>query len=82
MLVDDVECTELTIESILGTALLEFFDAVVIENVTDLSSQKTTTRMKSVSSPEKETQGDEQLTELKGDHARWCQGFASELLYS
>lgn len=33
LLVDDVECTELTIESILGTALLELFDAVVVENV-------------------------------------------------
>jgi len=34
VLVDDVEHTELTIESILGTALLEVFDAVVVENVT------------------------------------------------
>lgn len=33
LLVDDVEHTELTIESILGTALLEVFDAVVVENV-------------------------------------------------
>ena len=33
LLVDDVEPTELTIESILGTALLEVFDAVVVENV-------------------------------------------------
>ncbi len=32
--VDDVEHTELTIESILGTALLEVFDAVLVENVT------------------------------------------------
>jgi len=44
VLVDDVECTELTIESIVGTALLEVSDAVVIENVTDPSQ-----RMKSVS---------------------------------
>jgi len=29
-----VEHTELTIESILGTALLEVFDAVLVENVT------------------------------------------------
>ena len=34
LLVDDVEYTELTIESILGTALLEVFDAVLVENVT------------------------------------------------
>jgi len=34
LLVDDVEHTELTIESILGTALLEVFDAVLVENVT------------------------------------------------
>jgi len=33
VLVDDVEHTELIIESILGTALLELFDAVVVENV-------------------------------------------------
>ena len=33
LLVDDVEHTELIIESILGTALLELFDAVVVENV-------------------------------------------------
>jgi hypothetical protein len=34
VLVSDVENAELTIESILGTALLEVFDAVVVENVT------------------------------------------------
>ena len=34
VLVDDVEYTELTIESILGTALLEIFDAVLVEDVT------------------------------------------------
>ena len=34
LLVDDVENAELTIESILGTALLEVFDAVLVENVT------------------------------------------------
>ena len=33
LLVDDVENTELIIESILGIALLELFDAVVVENV-------------------------------------------------
>ena len=34
LLVDDVEPTELTIESIVGTALLEVFDTVLVENVT------------------------------------------------
>jgi hypothetical protein len=34
MLVGDVEHTELTIESIVGTALLEVFDSVLVENVT------------------------------------------------
>jgi len=34
VIVDDVEQTELTIESILGTALLEVFDIVHVENVT------------------------------------------------
>ena len=34
VLVGDVEQTELTIESIVGTALLEVFDTVLIENVT------------------------------------------------
>lgn len=34
VIVEDVEHTELTIESILGTALLEVFDNVHVENVT------------------------------------------------
>src|SRR5207302_1350678 len=34
MLVDDVEQTELTIEDIVGTALLEVFDVVHVDNVT------------------------------------------------
>jgi hypothetical protein len=34
VLVDDVEYTELTIESIVGTALLEVFDTVRVENIT------------------------------------------------
>ena len=34
VLVDDVEHTELTIESIVGMALLEVFDNVQIENIT------------------------------------------------
>ena len=34
VLVADVEQTELTIESIVGTALLEVFDTVLVENVT------------------------------------------------
>jgi hypothetical protein len=34
LLVDNVEDTELTIESIVGTALLEVFDTVLVENIT------------------------------------------------
>ena len=34
LFVDDVEFAELTIESIVGTALLEVFDSVLVENVT------------------------------------------------
>lgn len=34
VLTDDLEHTELTIESIVGTALLEVFDTVHVENVT------------------------------------------------
>ena len=34
LLVDNVEDTELTIESIVGTALLEVFDIVLVENIT------------------------------------------------
>jgi hypothetical protein len=34
LLVGDVEYAELTIESIVGTALLEIFDTVLVENVT------------------------------------------------
>ncbi len=34
LLVGNVEDTELTIESIVGTALLEIFDTVHVENVT------------------------------------------------
>ena len=34
VLVDDAEGTELTIESIVGTALLEVFDTVHVVNVT------------------------------------------------
>ena len=34
VIVSDVEQTELTIESIVGTALLEVFDTVLFENVT------------------------------------------------
>ncbi|MDQ6660020.1 MAG: hypothetical protein M3Z24_03530 [Chloroflexota bacterium] len=34
VLVDDVEHTELTIENVVGIALLELFDSILIENVT------------------------------------------------
>jgi len=37
----DVEYTELTIESIVGIALLEVFDTVHVENVTVLTPQST-----------------------------------------
>ena len=40
LLVDDVEPTELTIESIVGMALLEVFDTVQVENVTVQHSPK------------------------------------------
>ncbi len=33
LLGDDVEHTELTIESIVGTALLEVFDTLLVENI-------------------------------------------------
>jgi hypothetical protein len=38
--VDDVESAEMAIESIVGTALLEFFDTVLVENVTVLHSSE------------------------------------------
>jgi len=38
VLVDDAEGTELTIESLVGTALLEVFDTVHVENVTVIDS--------------------------------------------
>ena len=40
LLVDNVEDTELTIESIVGTALLEVFDTVLVENVTVQQSRE------------------------------------------
>ena len=40
VLVDDVEYTELTIESIVGTALLEVFDTVRVESITVQHSPK------------------------------------------
>lgn len=40
VLVGDVEHTELTIESIVGTALLEVFDTVFVDNVTVHHSQE------------------------------------------
>lgn len=33
LLVGDVQHTELTVESVVGTALLEIFDTVLVENV-------------------------------------------------
>ena len=40
VLQDDMEYTELTIESIVGTALLEIFDTVLVENVTVLHTSQ------------------------------------------
>lgn len=40
VIVDDVEHTELTIESIVSTALLEVFDTVLVENITVHCSQE------------------------------------------
>lgn len=42
LLVGDVRDAELTIESIVGTALLEIFDTVVVDDVKLLTSQSTT----------------------------------------
>ena len=44
LLVEDVENTELAIESIVGTALLEVFDTVLVENVTVQRSLENTYR--------------------------------------
>ena len=43
LLVGDVQDTELTVESIVGTALLEVFDTVHVEDVTLLPSRGATT---------------------------------------
>ncbi len=40
VLAGDVEHTELTIESIVGTALLEVFDTVLVEDVTVYHSRE------------------------------------------
>lgn len=45
LLVGDVLGTELTIESVVGTALLEVFDTVQVEGVTLLTPQSTTIDM-------------------------------------
>jgi hypothetical protein len=42
LLVGDVRNAELTVESIVGTALLEIFDTVVVDDVKLLTSQGTT----------------------------------------
>jgi hypothetical protein len=42
LLVDNVQDAELTVESIVGTALLEVFDMVHVEGVRLLTSQSTT----------------------------------------
>ena len=45
VLISDVEQTELTIESIVGTALLEVFDTVLVEHVTVYDSPERDSRM-------------------------------------
>lgn len=50
LLVDDVQDAELTVESIVGTALLEVFDTVHVEGVTLLTSQSTTIDKKEIGS--------------------------------
>lgn len=42
LLVDNAQDAELTVESLVGTALLEVFDTVHVEGVTLLTSQSTT----------------------------------------
>ena len=42
VLMGNVEHTELTIESLVGTALLEVFDTVLVEDVTVYHSQECT----------------------------------------
>ncbi len=41
LIASDVENTELTIESIVGTALLEVFDTVLVDNITVQNSPET-----------------------------------------
>ena len=42
LLVNDVQDSELTVESIVGTALLEIFDTVYVEDVKLFTAQNTT----------------------------------------
>jgi len=54
VLVGDVEQTELTIESIVSTALLEVFDSVQVENVTVYDSSDGLSRHVSISQEKRE----------------------------
>ena len=45
LLVNDVLDSELTVESIVGTALLEIFDTVYVEDVKLFTAQNTTVTM-------------------------------------
>ena len=45
LLVNDVQDSELTVESIVGTALLEIFDTVYVEDVKLFTAQSTTVSM-------------------------------------
>ena len=45
LLVNDVQNSELTVESIVGTALLEIFDTVYVEDVKLFTAQSATVSM-------------------------------------
>jgi hypothetical protein len=45
LLVNDVQDSELTVESIVGTALLEIFDTVYVEDVKLFTAQSATVSM-------------------------------------
>ena len=45
LLVNDVQSSELTVESVVGTALLEIFDIVYVEDVKLFTTQSATVSM-------------------------------------
>src|SRR5436309_10196081 len=62
VLVGDVEYTELTIESIVGTALLEVFDTVRVESITVQHSPERNGRERVNVAPGTKTAGVENIT--------------------